>query len=231
MFIPVKRILVISDVHGSRERLFEVLSWADSIGAEETWCLGDTFGIGADGLWCWDALKEREALMLLGNHDACLVNIDKPEWLGPAAAALISEKVRIGKVGRHDVFDQVKHLLSATTLTLGKSEIALLHGSERDHRWGFIKGKAEVSLCFSRLDYRIIFCGHTHTPMLGIVDRASGELDVTTSRKRMREGIEFGDEGLRYLLNPGAVGGNGRGGDAGMLQIAADNTPLRFDWR
>ena len=64
----MRRIGVISDVHGNLPALEAVLANAEGEECREVWCLGDTF-TGADSVGCFDLVRERCKHVLFGNHE------------------------------------------------------------------------------------------------------------------------------------------------------------------
>ena len=65
----MKKIGVISDIHGNLPALKSVLALLDSEGCEEIIHTGDVVDIGPNSRECLDLLLERGVICLLGNHD------------------------------------------------------------------------------------------------------------------------------------------------------------------
>lgn len=72
----MKRIGVISDVHGNLPALVAALQYLDKQGCDEIIHTGDVVDIGADSLACLQLLLQRGVTCLLGNHDRDFVMND-----------------------------------------------------------------------------------------------------------------------------------------------------------
>src|SRR5881394_2974284 len=69
------RIALISDVHANLPAFRAVLDDVAEAGVDETWCLGDLVGYGAQPDECVALAREACQVCLVGNHD--LVVLDK----------------------------------------------------------------------------------------------------------------------------------------------------------
>lgn len=223
------RILVLSDVHGNLAALQEILAWGEAEGCDEIWNLGDTLGIGEDGIACYDLLAEKSSLQVLGNHDWCAINPREIYRLNAAAESLEQELARIEQQGRKDILDGLAEQSYGYQLAMGGQAVILCHATPGS-LWEFANGPGEVALSFHyNRQCRFILCGHTHIPYLGIVP-ATGSITATQARKILDPGVVF-DGDSQYLLNPGAVGGLGVGRSAGILTLSSSGAPERFDWK
>lgn len=72
----MKKIGVISDVHGNLPALTAALQYLDKQGCDEIIHTGDVVDIGADSLACLQLLLQRGVTCLLGNHDRDFVMND-----------------------------------------------------------------------------------------------------------------------------------------------------------
>lgn len=72
----MKKIGVISDVHGNLPALSQALQYLDKQGCDEIIHTGDVVDIGADSLACLQLLLQRGVTCLLGNHDRDFVMND-----------------------------------------------------------------------------------------------------------------------------------------------------------
>ena len=63
-------VRVISDIHSNLQALEAVLKDPKGREADETWCLGDVVGYGADPSDCIAIVREISNLTVCGNHDA-----------------------------------------------------------------------------------------------------------------------------------------------------------------
>ncbi len=65
----MKKIGIISDIHGNFEALKEVLALLDGMNISEIYCLGDVVGYYSQVNECCDELQKRNIPCLMGNHD------------------------------------------------------------------------------------------------------------------------------------------------------------------
>src|SRR5690349_21669077 len=80
------RVAVISDIHGNLHALEAVLADIVDAAPDEVWCLGDVVGYGPRPNECADIVRERSAVVLVGNHDlAAIGNLSTAEF-GPLAS-------------------------------------------------------------------------------------------------------------------------------------------------
>src|SRR5919204_5437330 len=82
------RIALISDVHANLPAFRAVLEDAAEVGVDQTWCLGDLVGYGAQPDECVALAREACDVCLAGNHDLVVTgDIDISEFSSSAAAA------------------------------------------------------------------------------------------------------------------------------------------------
>lgn len=180
-------IAVLADIHGDLAALRAVMADAEANGAERLLVLGDIVGGGDESADCINALRDSDAIVVMGNHEA---------W------ALAPESVTNrhgGDVVSHFSTEHEKWLRSLPLIAwLGHT--AAVHASfHRPERWTFISNAHAAERSFSNQPMAVAFAGHTHeagywmegSPTL-ISPPASGELRIHFDR--------------RYLINPGAAG-------------------------
>src|SRR5205823_11680152 len=68
------RIALITDVHANLPALRAVLDDVAEAGVDETWCLGDLVGYGAQPDECVALAREACNVWLVGNHDLVVVD-------------------------------------------------------------------------------------------------------------------------------------------------------------
>jgi len=187
------RIAVISDIHSNLHALEAVLTDIDAEAPDEIWCLGDVVGYGPRPNECADIVRERAAVVLVGNHDLAA----------------------IGKLGTSDFGPLATESAHWTKRTLGEEQAAwlrtlepsatrdgleLFHGSARDPVWEYVLSE-EVALENLELTTApIVLVGHSHLALALSWDgeRLDGGL--------ARGGTELDTSAARWLINPGSVG-------------------------
>src|ERR687895_637575 len=120
-----RRIALLSDVHGNLPAFEAVIEDVESAGVEETWCLGDLVGYGAQPDECVALASETCAVCLIGNHDLIVIDrLDIADFSRHAAVAATWTQGRIGAAA-------VASLSRLEPLDPSRA-IALSHASPRD---------------------------------------------------------------------------------------------------
>ena len=149
------KYLVLADVHSNLEALKAVLEEAKKEDYRRILCLGDTVGYGPDPNHVLALLrKQKDALILMGNHDAAAagqIGLEKfnegarqcLEWTLPR---LLPEHV--------DFLKQLPYFFS-------NDFMLACHGSPRDFLWEYMDSKvAKESL--EAISERLLLVGHNH---------------------------------------------------------------------
>ena len=68
------KICVFSDIHGNIDELLKLTQSDDFKNADMRICLGDVVGLGPYQKECMDELSRYDCVMLLGNHEARMIN-------------------------------------------------------------------------------------------------------------------------------------------------------------
>lgn len=195
----MKRIAVISDIHGNIHALEAVIADALNRGFDEMWCLGDTVGYGAYPSDCIDIVKNKCNIILAGNHDlaACqTLNLDEFNFEARLAIEWTSERLSNS---------DLSFLRSLEPLKFVDAEgihFVLAHGSPMNPVWEYVVGPFELQRTFYFLEEReaqSALIGHSHIQFL------SSSKDFPIEIKRPLEKFVF-EEGVFYILNPGSVG-------------------------
>lgn len=178
------RLALLADVHANRAALDAVLADIARRGADQIVCVGDIVGYGPDPEACVGALRDRDVLSVLGNHD-----------LAVASGRDLDALPRDGQVAalRHREWLSADDLawLSALPLRAAVATVTLVHASpDAPAAWNRLEGFHEVHAQFAAFDTDVCVVGHSHRPAV-VADR----LGVTTVRP-----------GHRYLINVGSVG-------------------------
>jgi predicted phosphodiesterase len=79
------RLAIISDIHANIQALERALAKCDELEVDEIVCLGDVVGYGGNPNECCDRLRERAAVVLMGNHDAAVVGVMDTDYYYDAA--------------------------------------------------------------------------------------------------------------------------------------------------
>ncbi|HEY8550057.1 MAG TPA: metallophosphoesterase family protein [Vicinamibacterales bacterium] len=200
------RYLVLTDIHGNLDALDTVLTEAGPV--DGYLVLGDVVGYGADPNGVINRIRELEPDMLIrGNHDKVAAGIEIPESFNPAALRAAQ--------WTHDTLTPenrawLQQLPAGPALVDDLVEIC--HGTPEDED-EYLFGPNEARHAFAAARRPVCLFGHTHVPACYVTseERPDHILVAEPTRDGPVE-LRF-EPGLRYLINPGAVG-QPRDGDA-----------------
>lgn len=215
------KALIASDIHSNLEALDAVIADAESAGGfNQLWSLGDLVGYGPNPSEVIDALRERDHLAVVGNHDLAAVGDIGLEWFNPIAADANAWTASV-------LDDDRKGFIRAQprVLEVDDHEFTLVHGSLRDPIWEYVTTSSAVRACLSRCETHRCLVGHTHIPITCRMD-AAGEISVIPPRP---------DDPLplrqdRLLINPGSVG-QPRDGDPRASYAIYDSAAQTLTYR
>jgi predicted phosphodiesterase len=198
------RLAILSDIHSNLPALEAVLAAIDDAGTEETWCLGDVVGYGADPDECARLVADRCALSLVGNHDLAVLGELDVSSFSPAAAAAVRWTQR-------NAGDETLRYLRGLRAAETDNEVALYHASPRDPVWEYVLWGDQAAECIDQQDKRVSLIGHSHVALFFTLDGEEGDATPAPGL-RVAQGAQAGEgtrlelgEG-RWLINPGSVG-------------------------
>ena len=189
------RFAFISDIHANLEALEAVLTDIKGQRIDEVICLGDIVGYGANPNECIELVKKYCPVTLLGNHDAAAVDLLSTQHFNiHAKIAIVWTEQNLKKENRS--------YLSALQLKSTKDSLTLVHATPYEpNMWYYITSLEEAAFNFQFFDTQICLVGHTHIPIIIILDKDK-ELYVHQDTH-----VKMGElEGARYLINVGSVG-------------------------
>jgi len=214
------RVAVLSDIHSNRQALEAVLAAVDEAGVEETWCLGDMVGYGADPDVCTALVRERCSTCLVGNHDLALLGaLDIATFSEGAATAV--------EWTRENVNQETLDFLASLGPAGSREGVGLFHASPRDPVWEYVLSTDQAEAGFEAMEERVGLIGHSHVALFFV--------NLPGARPGYAQGTQAGDgaeieldEG-EWLLNPGSVG-QPRDGDrrAAWLELDTDAWTARW---
>ena len=191
------KALIASDIHSNLEALAAVISDAESAGGfNQIWSLGDLVGYGPNPSEVIDALRERDHLAVVGNHDLAAVGAIGLEWFNPIAADANAWTASVLD-GDRKAFIRAQ----PSVLELDDHEFTLVHGSLRDPVWEYVTTSSAVRACLSRCQTYRCLVGHTHIPITCRMDAAA---DISVIPPRPDDPLPLRQDNL--LINPGSVG-------------------------
>jgi len=185
---------LISDIHGNLEALTAAL--AELAGVDAFLCLGDIVGYGPDPAACVDRIREQPHLTCIaGNHDLAALDHYDLKWFNRYALQAIEwTKSQLSA-------DQTAYLTPLQE-TAQLDDTFLVHGSLPEHM-DYITNVDRAMDCFDAMSGSLCLVGHTHV--------AEYYANRPGSRVCKQVSLLAGGEivlepGVRYIVNPGAIG-------------------------
>ena len=171
----MRRLAILSDVHGHLQALEAVLADADAEGVEEVVVAGDTVNFGPDSAAVVDRLRERGARMIRGNHEVELV----ASWDTPGLPERVrtSPSFAIARWSLEQLGRERRAFLAGLPDRLLLDEATVVaHGSPRHVRDAVTAAKtdAELAAMLDGFPHRLAFVGHTHRPLVRDLPAADG---------------------------------------------------------
>ncbi|MFP4013838.1 MAG: metallophosphoesterase family protein [Chitinispirillaceae bacterium] len=188
------RFAFISDIHANLEALESVIKDIDQKNIDEIICLGDVVGYGANPNECVELVSKRCPVILLGNHDAAAVELLTTQHFN------IHAKIAIEWTSA-TLSSQNRSLLASLPVKKTKDIMTLVHATPYEpNMWYYITSLEEAAFNFQFFNNRICLVGHTHIPMIIVLE---GEEIFVHQEKS----IDYRDRsGVRLLVNIGSVG-------------------------
>jgi predicted phosphodiesterase len=156
------RIAVISDVRSNLEALQKVLARVEGM---ELYCLGDVVGYDANLYEVVDALREREVLTVMGNHDHAAVTGETGVF--NTKAAMVAKWT--AKMLKGSNLAYLGSLPRERRLRLGDAEGYMTHGSPDDTLWEYVDPRTRrqpFGHYLESLRVRFLSLGHKHVPFV-----------------------------------------------------------------
>jgi predicted phosphodiesterase len=212
------RIALISDVHANLPAFRAVLDDVAEVGVDETWCLGDLVGYGAQPDECVALAREACDVCLVGNHD--LVVLDKLDVntfsLNAALAAHWTQE--------HISKEALEFMAGLEPLNT-EHELGLFHASPRDPVWEYVLSTLQADACIDAMDARVGAIGHSHVALY-FTRSDAGQV----RGEQAPGGTELDISSGRWLINPGGVG-QPRDGDPRAAWVLLDLGSWTAQWR
>jgi predicted phosphodiesterase len=161
------KFAILTDIHANREAFAAVLEDAKAHGAGRFAILGDIVGYGPDPDWCVATLRDLVAggaICVRGNHDHAAAGAAEAMSLN-ARLAMDWTKARLGEAERG--------FLGALPFAVEEGDICFTHASANEpEAFSYVTSDSRAVPSFGATGARLIFCGHTHLPLLVSRDRA-----------------------------------------------------------
>ena len=214
------RVAVLSDIHSNLQALEAVLAAIEAAGAEETWCLGDLIGYGADPDTCTALVRERCGTCLVGNHDLAVLGALNISTFSDTAAAAVAWT-------REHVNEETLDFLGSLDPAGSREGVGLFHASPRDPVWEYVLSTDQAEAGLDAQEERVGLIGHSHIALF--FARAEGARRGYAQGAQAADGAEVELVDGKWLLNPGSVG-QPRDSDprAAWLELDTENWVARY---
>jgi len=186
------KIALISDIHGNLEALEVVTKAINQIGVDRIICLGDVVGYGANPVECLELVKSIADVIILGNHDAAVIERESLELFNDyAIEAILWTRSKLSS-------DHLSDLASLPMYTI-EDRLHFVHGTPcNPQRWNYIFTTEDASHQFNHVLGDICFVGHSHVP---------GDYRDSKSEKRSNTPeITSNPAKLKRIINVGSIG-------------------------
>jgi predicted phosphodiesterase len=189
------RFAFISDIHANLEALEAVFEDISSQNIDEVICLGDIVGYGANPNECCDLVKKNCPVTLLGNHDAAAVDQLSTQHFN------IHAKIAIEWTSQNLKIDS-EEFLETLPFKATKPSMTLVHATPYEpNMWYYITSLEEAAFNYQFFDTQLCLVGHTHIPIIIVLDKDK-ELYVHQDSVVRLDDIKES----RLLINVGSVG-------------------------
>jgi predicted phosphodiesterase len=213
-----RRIALVSDVHGNLPAFEAVLADVREARPDETWCLGDLVGYGAQPDECVALARDACDLWLAGNHDLVVTGeIDIADFSSQAAAA--------AQWTREHISSESLDFLRALKPADDGRAVGLYHASPRDPVWEYVLSTWQAEECMEIMGPRIGAIGHSHVALFFHRDE-----DAEVVGAQAPAGAELDLGRGDWLINPGGVG-QPRDGDPRAAWLLLDTGSWTATWR
>lgn len=209
------RFGVFSDIHANLVALEAVLQHMGPV--DQFWCLGDVVGYGPSPNECVQTLLDLDHIIVMGNHDAAAVGALSPRDFNGEARRALEWTART-------LDPECNTYLRSAPEQLTRNELLLVHGSPREPLWEYITTVEQAQEIFAITDNPYTFVGHTHVPLVFLLDREGNTLSGTPG-----DGMLLRLAGERMLINPGSVG-QPRDGDPRAAYAIVDDEQMQVEF-
>jgi diadenosine tetraphosphatase ApaH/serine/threonine PP2A family protein phosphatase len=189
------RYAILGDIHGNLAALDAVLEAVDRQQVDRIIQVGDVVGYGAHPREVIQRMRERDALVVMGNHDAaCIGTLDPRSFNDPARIAVEYTRRQLGQ--------QDLDWLGGLPLTASTDDCTVSHGTlHRPERFDYIQRPEDGDPSLDMLERPVCFLGHTHRPvtLMRLTDSPHRTSYTMETSLDLRENVVS-------LVNVGSVG-------------------------
>ncbi len=185
------KLALFSDIHSNLEALEAAASDAEKRGITRVAVLGDSIGYGANPNECFEWVLGHADILLIGNHEKALTDVEMRGYFSGAAGIAIdwTAKKMDKKLIKQTTDMAFKEIKEGMTFT---------HSSpDNPENFRYIWGPEDAKPSFKVMENQVCFVGHTHVPACFFEKGEGGGL---------RPGVIDLPKDEKIILNPGSVG-------------------------
>ncbi|MFT4543360.1 MAG: diadenosine tetraphosphatase ApaH/serine/threonine PP2A family protein phosphatase [Planctomycetota bacterium] len=189
------RYAILGDIHANLSALETVLGAIEKLNVQRILSVGDVVGYGAAPRRCIRILRDLDAVVVKGNHDAACVGDLDMTYFNPYARSA-AEWTR--EVLENDDIAWLKSL----PMTIDLDHCSVAHGTlSQPERYDYIQCPQDADPSLDEMQRKVCFVGHTHVPVtiMRYVDDPYRTAYTTESEIHIKEVV-------RALVNVGSVG-------------------------
>lgn len=208
---------ILGDVHSNLSALRTALKRLEQAGCDAILQVGDVVGYGAAPEACIDLLRDVEAIVVQGNHDAACVGKVDTRCFNPAAREAIDWT-------REQLDAEALEWLDALPVHLRLEHCEMAHGTfDAPSHFDYLIGVEQGPASLDQLERRIGFCGHSHVP-ISVMRPKEAPLRTGYSP----DDILSLDELSKVVVNVGSVG-QPRDEDPRLAYVVFDTDTNRIE--
>lgn len=188
------KVGIFGDLHANLAALEAVLTVIDREQCDRLVCTGDVVGYGPSPAACLRLIRDRNIPCVLGNHDQYTADI-----IGGPRERIEADTWATIEWTRKNLDFKDLEWLASLPMRLDYPEFTVVHGSLGASHWSYLVNRTNLTEHFSRQEMPLVFCGHTHLPLLG-TQKGTGPAAMDFLKKTVLPA-----EG-KVVVNPGSVG-------------------------
>src|SRR5690606_34702319 len=159
------RIGILGDIHSNLEALTAVVRAMRAEGVEHWVQVGDIVGYGPDPCECLDIVRELDAAVCMGNHDAAVVGLLETDYFN-AYARMAIEWTRTQLRLRDLAY--LRNL--PISITRRDADYIVVHGSlYMPEQFGYVLTSVEAVESIRHQETLMCFVGHSHVPAIYVL--------------------------------------------------------------
>lgn len=210
------RLAILSDVHGNLPACEAVLQDIERRDVDQILCLGDMVGYGPRPAEVLQLLRQAGARMILGNHDAAVCGmLDYSDFRETAQRIVDWTREELDR-------EAIEYLRSLPYILEGDKWICSHCDLVQPDAFFYLEEETDARASWSVSDTPLLFVGHTHAPMIHLLDTEDGYHQLPA------QGLEM-DAQERHIINVGSVGFS-RDADYRAPYVILDEATRSVSW-